>query len=532
MKRLFLLSGIACLMAANVAVAQAQTDDQPSLVGNYDDGTFILNEAWYGHDSGSMNFMTADGEMVYNVQELENEKLAFGATSCSGIVYGGKLYVMSKQAADPGDTEHESAGRLVVLDAKTLKLIKGFDEIGGGDGRSIVGVNPHKVYLGTSSGIVIFDVDKMEVDNVIQGMGEEGSYRVNVGDMLKAGRYVFTIEQRVGVRVIDPETDNVVETIANDDVQGIAQAADGDVWIASSTTLTRVDPATLEEKETLTLPDGVKIMCQWSAWKSTAFCASRTENVLYWNQGGSWTNGNEFYRYEIGTDISKLKPLFTIEGLPGSEEGKKQEPYGTMRYDDRTGQLVILTTQSGWGENYQYNWIHLVDGTTGELEKTITLEPYYWFQAMPIFPDKYAPEFVDVAKSVELTAGGEAYTIDLDGKVTDKDNLVYNITTSLADAGDAGVAEAELDGTTLTIRPVGEGTTTAVLTAESNGVVTEWPIEISVSSLTGINGVEAGTGTAVEVARYTLDGKKLDRPQPGVNIVRMSDGTVRKVVVR
>ncbi len=34
-----------------------------------------------------------------------------------------------------------------------------------------------------------------------------------------------------------------------------------------------------------------------------------------------------------------------------------------------------------------------------------------------------------------------------------------------------------------------------------------------------------------EVARYTLDGKRLSAPQKGINIVRMSDGSTRKVVV-
>ena len=39
-------------------------------------------------------------------------------------------------------------------------------------------------------------------------------------------------------------------------------------------------------------------------------------------------------------------------------------------------------------------------------------------------------------------------------------------------------------------------------------------------------------GTAVEKARYSLGGTPLSTGSKGVNIVRMSDGTVRKVVVR
>lgn len=44
-----------------------------------------------------------------------------------------------------------------------------------------------------------------------------------------------------------------------------------------------------------------------------------------------------------------------------------------------------------------------------------------------------------------------------------------------------------------------------------------------------------GNGNMVEVyevARFTVDGKRISAPQKGINIVRMSDGTTRKVVVK
>lgn len=47
---------------------------------------------------------------------------------------------------------------------------------------------------------------------------------------------------------------------------------------------------------------------------------------------------------------------------------------------------------------------------------------------------------------------------------------------------------------------------------------------------TGIN--DASSDNAVETARYNLNGHKINAPQHGVNIIRMSDGTVKKVVVK
>lgn len=43
---------------------------------------------------------------------------------------------------------------------------------------------------------------------------------------------------------------------------------------------------------------------------------------------------------------------------------------------------------------------------------------------------------------------------------------------------------------------------------------------------------EPDNTTAEETARYNLQGQKLDKPQRGINIVKMSDNTARKTVVR
>ena len=38
--------------------------------------------------------------------------------------------------------------------------------------------------------------------------------------------------------------------------------------------------------------------------------------------------------------------------------------------------------------------------------------------------------------------------------------------------------------------------------------------------------------TAAPIGYYTLDGRRLSSPQKGINIIRQSDGTTRKVIVR
>lgn len=53
------------------------------------------------------------------------------------------------------------------------------------------------------------------------------------------------------------------------------------------------------------------------------------------------------------------------------------------------------------------------------------------------------------------------------------------------------------------------------------------------ADLTGIKNVEDSSHeTSIEVARYNMKGHRISSPQLGINIVRMSDGTTRKVLVK
>ena len=56
-------------------------------------------------------------------------------------------------------------------------------------------------------------------------------------------------------------------------------------------------------------------------------------------------------------------------------------------------------------------------------------------------------------------------------------------------------------------------------------------VNIEEDAPTGINAAHCVKG-AEEAARYTMDGRHLSKPQPGVNIVRMTDGTTKKVIVK
>ena len=62
------------------------------------------------------------------------------------------------------------------------------------------------------------------------------------------------------------------------------------------------------------------------------------------------------------------------------------------------------------------------------------------------------------------------------------------------------------------------------------GVANVAKVKVADYDPTAISGIH--TATATEAARYTLDGRQVSAPQRGLNIIRLSDGTVRKVIVK
>lgn len=167
--------------------ATAQANEQV----DYTKGTFIVNEDWFGHQNSTVNFLSDDGKWTLRAFQKENPGHELGCTSQFGTIYGDKFYIVSKQEKDPGATVIGS--RLAVIDAKTMKVLKEFTRIGDSDGRSFLGVDEHTGYIGTSNGIFLYDIDKMEIGERITGTeNTSGSlYSAQIGTMIRVGDRVL-----------------------------------------------------------------------------------------------------------------------------------------------------------------------------------------------------------------------------------------------------------------------------------------------------------------------------------------------------
>lgn len=457
----------------------------------WQDGMFWLNEEWFGHTSGSINYIEPDGNIIYRVYEAQNENKAFGATSQYATIYGNKLIVMSKQSWDGGDTRKNdgfTGGRVVVADAETLQHIASFDEIGG-DGRACLGVSPEKIYLMTASGVRVmrFNGDEVTLDseNIFNVEGRNAS----MGNSIKSGNYVLATEVGNQLFVVDAETDAVVKKISLSSIQGVVETMDGTVWCATTNALYPLNMETLELGEAVSIPGSIS-SSNFGTWRSINLFAAKKSNTLIWGNG-------TFYRWNIDEveDPMTLFALYTHSST--MDEVKYGMTYGTPGYDEATDTYMYATTV-GYGASAVYNSLHFIDATTGEVKTRKNVEEYFWFPAMPVNPDKYVPEIAAIDPIVINTNESTEYSTEIE--VTDRDNLDCEIALSL---GEDVVAASTIDeivtptlvGNVLTLEALSDGTANLVINAESNGRVSTISVPVTVSSVqSGIEDVNVGKG--------------------------------------
>lgn len=528
------------------------TVDSPDRtpLSTYRDGIFWLNEEWYGHTNGSLNYIDGDGNVHYRAYEARNPWQSLGCTSQYATVWADKLIIMSKQASDAGDTRR-GGGRVIVADATSLKRLGSQDYIGG-DGRACVGVSDRKAYLSTARGITPFSLTDYTCGTPIE-LNESGNlYENQVGDMVAANGRVFAVMQDVGTIVINTSNDKIV-TILKDTTtpQGIVRSADGNVWVGAGNRIYCYDPSTLELLRTVNIPGS--ITCQWSTWTSTAFFAPKHDNVLYWGM-------TDIYCYDIEKGTSKK--VFTMPRLTMKIGGTEhvQKPYGTPAYDESAGRIMLATTLSG-SSLYSYAWYHFIDPSTGEITTTIPLERYYWFPSIPVVPHR-RDKVIDLnLEQIQVSVDDNTGEWDLLNYTDAPDVRLCDIEYSIAplSRADSDIADVTLNGSWLSITPHSAGTASYAVTASAEGRTATHPIVIEVRSTSNVSDIEtihasvdcdgqSITFTGCDRARacvYTVTGSLLQVVDitgnrftvtpalaPGIYVIKTSNGITDKISIR
>jgi hypothetical protein len=339
-----------------------KVSQRSALLSSYTGGFYLINEGWYGHRTGEVNFYhTATGTLDSNVFAAANPSNNLNPATSTlqyGTIFNGKMYLVSKVG-----------GPFVVCDENTMVESNRIAASSSNDWRAFVGIDASRGYISSQTGIYPVTLPGLSVGAKLSGTSIAGQ----VGDMIKSGNFVYALSQSAGVVIINATTNAVVKTIPGI-VVGFAKTTDGAVWCAGGTTLYRIDPATLNTT-TVTLPFTAN--SPWLAWHPGSIVASTSQNAVFIVNNSTWQGGTTIYKYIVGTPSSLSSPFITIAS------GK--ETYGScIGYDASNNTLVATTVEQGLTVHYSVNDLVIYDAATGSQLSDL---PYdnYWFPSLPVF---------------------------------------------------------------------------------------------------------------------------------------------------
>lgn len=479
---------------------------------DYTQGVFVLNEGSYTHENASVNHLASDGTWNYYVAK------EIGATGCYCTPWGNRYYIMAKQPKDPG--AKVSGGRITICDANSMRIIKQIENIGenGGDGRSFCGVDEHKAYVSTSNGIYVFDLDKMEITGTILKLDYNNG---QCGNMVRLNDYVYAIEYNKNIHVINCADNTIVKTIPAVGSGSIIMAKDGSLWVSQVDGIARIDTEK-QELVKVQLADGIGTPSMSAAngnnaWNSDGFCASLQNNVLYWTYSVKYDT-KKAYKYDIDTNTASLVIDIT--------DGRGFYATSALRVDPKTD-CIYANLVNGW--TFNDNVVRKYDANGNQLAE-YKMKSNYWFPGMFVFPDVEDP-IVGNINDVTVEENKDV-VVDLTDVCSDADNFQAAIVKTVKSVAYAGkVATATVKNGKLVVTGVKKGKTNVTLNFCSNGISTTATVKVVVTQATGITDTQTSADVR-EVARFTIDGKRINQPQRGINIVKYSDGTVKKVIVK
>ena len=479
---------------------------------DYTQGVFMVNEDWFGHRNSTTNYLTRDGKFVYN------NTTEIGATACFGAAWGNRYYIIAKQAKDNGSKVE--GGRITICDANTMRIIKQIKDINGNeDGRSFCGVDEHKAYVSTSRGIYTLNLDELTIGAAVKNADGGDANLGLCGNMVRLGDYVYATEYGKSLRIIDCNTDRIVATISSAKVYSITMSKDGQLWVSTDKGISRVNTES-RQLETISLPEGINVPANsYGAWCPDGLCASMQNNVIYWTSV-TW-NILKVFKYDINNN-----EFAKVVDLTNDADKWKMYSASNLRVDPVTDNLYVSLFKDWESQDYA---VRIYDNNGNQLNEYELTQKNYWFPGMFVFPDVEDPiagnmDAVTVEENKEVK-------VDLATVCSDADNFQAAIIKTVKDVSKENIATATVKDGKLVVKGLKEGSTVVTLNFCSNGISTTTTVRFFVTKATGITGTQTSADVR-EVARFTIDGKRINQPQRGINIVKYSDGTVKKVIVK
>lgn len=322
------------------------------VYGPYSSGVFIVNEGWFGHEPGNVNFWDRQSDDIqHKVYEKENPDKQLGVTTQYACINDSKLFLVSK---DPDN--------LVVVNSETLKELGRVSlEKGNSRARGFAYHDATSGFLSSSDGIYEVDLSQYALGNKIDGVSGE------VGNLMVLNGKLFALKAKELI-VIDIASSKIekVFTLANN-AGGLVKDKDDNIWVAARTQLLKVKSTDLSS-ELLDLNNGIDINSSYGwAWNSGSLTYSKTNNTLYFMQKGGWSGIRQVSSYNIDTKVAK--EVCTIDS--------DYMIYGAGTYVDPVSNKLYVTAIKGYGQAANFNRLYVYD-LDGTQEKVLDYEHFYF----------------------------------------------------------------------------------------------------------------------------------------------------------
>lgn len=331
---------------------------QVKVLGKFENGFFVVNEGWFGHEPGDLNFYRNGEDSLYQyVFQRNNPGKTLGTTTEFGTIFNNKMYLVSKQGT-----------ALVAADAGTMKETGRIDQLPATP-YSFLGVNTGTGLVGTSDGLYPINLQALTAGTKISSVGGA------IGGMIQSGAYIFVMSESEGVVALNTSDFSLAKKVINKADVGFAMTPDGRIWAAEGQSLFAINAQSLNV-DTIAVP--FDIYGSWGAWNAGMMSASTIENALFIGKTNPWgAGGREIYKYTVGNPASLATPFITIPA--------GRELIGAaVRYNPGNNTVVVTDVKSGYGENYANNTLYIYDANSGGLKKSVAYSGYF-FPALPAF---------------------------------------------------------------------------------------------------------------------------------------------------
>lgn len=333
---------------------------------DYSKGCLIVNEGWFGHESGSISYYDYEKNSIEHwCYKNQNFGDVLGVTTQSATLWNGKLYVCSKEG-----------NQLVVMDPKTLYAEKSCGTLANYQTYEFIGLNDdygvitHNGYF-TRVNLKTFEsVTLTMVGNTYAGTGSGIAYNGKLLLNVKNNKiHAIDIDKIVSpdVKPTDKVEYQQLDLVTYGGTRFV-QCKDGNLYTVETTkegknNLVKIKPDFTLEK--VAMHDNYN-PSSFGAYREASFCGT-PDGVFY------YIAGSKIYKATFDNAAPQEAFInYTKEGYGFYGAG--------IRVNPKTNELLAMYLTG----DYQKNLLVRFNGNTGEKISEIAYDGYY-FPATFIF---------------------------------------------------------------------------------------------------------------------------------------------------